>query len=60
MEYWEIGQDMVQHFSWVTNLRVSKRNVYQLMRGGRARWKGFPQFRSKKQRSVVTICHYMD
>jgi hypothetical protein len=41
-------------------LRVSKRNVYQLMRGGRARWKGFPQFRSKKQRSVVTICHYMD
>ena len=39
MEYWEIGKDMVQHFSWVTNLRVSKRNVYQLMRGGRARWK---------------------
>jgi Transposase DDE domain len=39
MEYWEIGKDTVQHFSWVTNLRVSKRNVYTLMRGGRARWK---------------------
>jgi hypothetical protein len=39
MEYWEIGQDKVQHFSWVTNLRVSTRNVYTLMRGGRARWK---------------------
>jgi hypothetical protein len=39
IEYWEIGQDQVQHFSWVTDLRVSKRNVYQLMRGGRARWK---------------------
>src|SRR6266852_4231105 len=39
MEYWEIGKDKVQHFSWVTNLRVSKRNVYALMRGGRARWK---------------------
>src|SRR6267142_5362751 len=39
MEYWEIGKDKVQHFSWVTNLRVSKRNVYTLMRGGRARWK---------------------
>ena len=39
MEYWEIGDDKVQHFSWVTNLRVSKRNVYTLMRGGRARWK---------------------
>src|SRR5215469_15552958 len=39
IEYWEIGQDKEQHFSWVTDLRVSKRNVYQLMRGGRARWK---------------------
>jgi len=39
IEYWEIGQDQVQHFSWVTDLRVSTRNVYKLMRGGRARWK---------------------
>ena len=39
IEYWEIGPDKVQHFSWVTDLRVSKRNVYKLMRGGRARWK---------------------
>src|SRR5713101_8151327 len=39
IEYWEIGADKVQHFSWVTDLRVSKRNVFRLMRGGRARWK---------------------
>ena len=39
IEYWEMSQDQVQHFSWVTDLRVSKRNVYTLMRGGRARWK---------------------
>ena len=39
IEYWEMGQDKVQHFSWVTDLRVSTRNVYHLMRGGRARWK---------------------
>ena len=39
IEYWEIGDAKVQHFSWVTDLRVSKRNVYQLMHGGRARWK---------------------
>jgi hypothetical protein len=39
IEYWEIGPDKVQHFSWVTDLRVSQRNVYHLMRGGRARWK---------------------
>jgi hypothetical protein len=37
--YWEIGPHKVQHFSWVTDLRVSTRNVYHLMRGGRARWK---------------------
>jgi hypothetical protein len=39
IEYWEMGQDKVQHFSWVTDLRVNKRNVVHLMRGGRARWK---------------------
>src|SRR3989442_7902861 len=39
IEYWEVGDAKVQHFSWVTDLRVSKRNVYHLMRGGRARWK---------------------
>ena len=39
IEYWEVGEHKVQHFSWVTDLRVSPRNVYHLMRGGRARWK---------------------
>ena len=39
IEYWEMSADRVQHFSWVTDLRVSQRNVYALMRGGRARWK---------------------
>ena len=39
IEYWEIGNRQTQHFSWVTDLRVSKRTVYRLMRGGRARWK---------------------
>jgi hypothetical protein len=39
IEYWEMGQDKVQHFSWVTDLRVHKRNVFHFMRGGRARWK---------------------
>jgi hypothetical protein len=39
IEYWERSADRVQHFSWVTDLWVSRRNVYALMRGGRARWK---------------------
>src|SRR3989442_2144671 len=39
IEHLEQGADKVQHFSWVTDLRVSTRNVYHLMRGGRARWK---------------------
>jgi hypothetical protein len=39
IESWDIGEAKVQHFSWVTDLRVTKRHVYRLMRGGRARWK---------------------
>jgi hypothetical protein len=39
IEYWEMAQGKVQHFSWVTDLRVNTRNVFHLMRGGRARWK---------------------
>jgi hypothetical protein len=39
LECWEWNQDTVQHFSWVTDLRVNKGTVYQLMRGGRARWR---------------------
>src|SRR2546425_4061756 len=39
IEYWEMGDDKVQHFSWVTDFRVNTRNVFHLMRGGRARWK---------------------
>jgi Transposase DDE domain len=39
IEYWEMSDTKVQHFSWVTDLRVNKRNVLHLMRGGRARWK---------------------
>jgi Transposase DDE domain len=38
LECWEWDGDQVQHFSWVTDLRVTKGTVYQLMRGGRARW----------------------
>src|SRR4029450_9851665 len=38
LECWETGNGHVQHFSWVTDLRVNKGTVYQLMRGGRARW----------------------
>jgi hypothetical protein len=36
---WESDSDKVQHFSWVTDLCVTKGTVYQLMRGGRARWR---------------------
>jgi len=39
IEYWEVQDAKAQHFSWVTDVRVSTRNVYSLMRGGRARWK---------------------
>ena len=27
------------NFSWVTNMQITERNIYELTRGGRARWK---------------------
>ncbi len=40
LAYWEIQADgTTQHFSWVTDIPITRENVFQLMRGGRARWK---------------------
>ncbi len=40
LEYWEIHPDgKLQHFSWITDLRLTPQTVYPIMRGGRARWK---------------------
>ena len=39
-EYWlHVGQKATYHNSWVTDLDVSKANVVELVRAGRARWK---------------------
>lgn len=32
-------KEIRKHFTWVTSHKISKENVYQLMQGGRARWK---------------------
>jgi len=39
LEYWEITPAKTQHFSWVIDFTITKGNAYELMRGGRARWK---------------------
>jgi len=39
VEYWEIRGEKVQHFCWITDFTVTPKNVFQIMRGGRARWK---------------------
>jgi hypothetical protein len=41
VEYWELNNKTgkKQHFSWITDLEVTGKNVYQFMRGARARWK---------------------
>ena len=40
IKYWEEKPNgKKQHFSWVTDIKISTDNVYQIMRGGRARWK---------------------
>ena len=39
LEYWEITPEKTQHFSWVTDFTITTGNAFELMRGGRARWK---------------------
>jgi hypothetical protein len=40
VEYWEIRPNgKIQYFSWITDLVPTADNVFDLMRGGRARWK---------------------
>jgi hypothetical protein len=39
LEYWEIKSGKTRHFSWVTDLTITRKNAFNLMRGGRARWK---------------------
>lgn len=39
LEYWEIKGDKSQHFTWITDFTISQYNAFDLMRGGRARWK---------------------
>ncbi len=38
IKYWEISKKGTQHFSWVTNHRITKQNVFKLMKAIRARW----------------------
>jgi len=39
LEYWKITDKETKHFSWVTDFTITRENAYQIMRGGRARWK---------------------
>lgn len=39
LEYWEIRPGKTIHWSWVTHLEITEQNAFQIMRGGRARWK---------------------
>ena len=39
IEYWEISPSQTQHFCKITDFTVTKFNVFELMRGGRSRWK---------------------
>ena len=39
LEYWEVEGDKSQHFTWVTDFTIGKNNAFDLMRGGRSRWK---------------------
>jgi hypothetical protein len=40
LEYWEIDEKgKEKNFSWVTDITLSRDNIYHVMRAGRSRWK---------------------
>ena len=40
VEYWQLdGKGKVICFSWVTDIEITRENVYDIMRAGRARWR---------------------
>jgi hypothetical protein len=39
LEYYQVTGDEKKRFSWVTDIPLTKENVYRIMRAGRARWK---------------------
>ncbi len=39
LEYWEERPKNTLHFTWITDFPLSTDTVFELMRGGRARWK---------------------
>jgi len=56
IEYWEeTAKGKKLHFTWITDFTVTKDNVYQLMRGGRARWKIESVPQAHEEARVVTL-----
>jgi hypothetical protein len=39
LEYWQVKGKKTSHFSWITDFTIDRDNAYDLMRGGRSRWK---------------------
>jgi hypothetical protein len=40
LEYWEVDKKgKTKNFNWITDITLSRDNVYEVMRAGRARWK---------------------
>jgi hypothetical protein len=38
-EYWETTGKKTKHFSWITDFEITRKNVKNLVKGGRSRWK---------------------
>jgi len=39
LEYWEVRPNKTLHFTWITDLLLTEDNVFDIQKGGRARWK---------------------
>ena len=60
VEYWIMGKNggIGFHNSWVTDIEISKDNVAQVVKGGRARWKveSAPQAHRKEVHNGLKLC----
>lgn len=40
LDYWEVDEkEKEKNFAWITDITLSRENVYEVMRAGRSRWK---------------------
>ena len=59
VEYWETSKSgKKQRFSWVTDHEITDKNLFEIMKGGRARWhiESVPQAHKAMIKGLIMKC----